>query len=478
LHQSQLNLTTHVCARRCAFVVDDIIRSPAAINAVDHNGDTALHRAVYRGQLNKVKLFLKKGANADQRNNCGNTALLTAALTLQTKILDFLINDLQPDLDHRADLYSLMAASFVDWAGDRRKAMSLWLKAAGIRATVPALLPPNHAVYGERREVFFAGPLGIIAANNEAIDIQAMLVYERVLGRDHPATVFGVLSVSACYSPWNYQRFIDISAYGFQLRRNVPSALLFADEDNYISTLVMVCEAFLRKYDHDRRSDIITDFSARFDEVRQVLEMTVAEAKEFVCLAGVTTTSVVELMKAIVYLVDMASLLATTSVEKKSTSQLIRLLVLADLKTTDGRSLLHLAADPDTTSIGFDRVSVPVNSRAVQALLDGGFAVNATDNEGNTAMHVAVMARVKAVTDGDLLTVSMMEVVVDELLKGGAAIDMANCRRQTVLQHLPPNICVLKYVSLQCLAARAIRRHEIPYHKIVPEVVERFIDLH
>jgi len=47
--------------------------------------------------------------------------------------------------------------------------------------------------------------------------------------------------------------------------------------------------------------------------------------------------------------------------------------------------------------------------------------------------------------------------VVDVLLDHGAHIDIANAKRAVAFDKLPANVNVFNHVSLQCLAARAIR---------------------
>jgi hypothetical protein len=57
-------------------------------------------------------------------------------------------------------------------------------------------------------------------------------------------------------------------------------------------------------------------------------------------------------------------------------------------------------------------------------------------------------------------------------------VDLANRRGETVLPHLPPSTCLVNLVSLRCLTAKAILRHGVHYHGVLPPSVTKFVDMH
>lgn len=70
------------------------------------------------------------------------------------------------------------------------------------------------------------------------------------------------------------------------------------------------------------------------------------------------------------------------------------------------------------------------------------------------------------------------------LVKAGAHFDATNAQRKTAYELLDeqssghPALAPLNYVTLQCLAARAIEKHRLPYRGLISEEMEAFIELH
>jgi len=68
--------------------------------------------------------------------------------------------------------------------------------------------------------------------------------------------------------------------------------------------------------------------------------------------------------------------------------------------------------------------------------------------------------------------------VIDLLLHHGAHVDIANAKRETASSALPPTVNILNHLSLKCLAAHAIRTHQLPYRGIIPATLADFVDMH
>lgn len=70
------------------------------------------------------------------------------------------------------------------------------------------------------------------------------------------------------------------------------------------------------------------------------------------------------------------------------------------------------------------------------------------------------------------------------LMKAGAHFDATNAQKKTAYELLDeqssghPALYPLNYVTLQCLAARAIEKHRLPYRGLISEEMEAFIELH
>lgn len=71
--------------------------------------------------------------------------------------------------------------------------------------------------------------------------------------------------------------------------------------------------------------------------------------------------------------------------------------------------------------------------------------------------------------------------MVELLLENGGHLDQPNykgeCPKSLLLQN-QTGLCLLKYVSLKCLAATAVIRHNVPFKGNVPATLETFLAFH
>ena len=155
-----------------------------------------------------------------------------------------------------------------------------------------------------------------------------------------------------------------------------------------------------------------------------------------------------------------------------SVQQLVQALVKTGACTSDGRTLLHIAVDPASSSVADELYSELPSSAVVESLLMAGAVVNAVDSGKNTALHTAVLNRPETSRVGVWLE------VIHLLLHHGAHVDMANAKREIASDMLPRSVNILNHVSLKCLAAHAIRMHQISYRGMIPTTLADFVDIH
>lgn len=70
---------------------------------------------------------------------------------------------------------------------------------------------------------------------------------------------------------------------------------------------------------------------------------------------------------------------------------------------------------------------------------------------------------------------------VETLLERGAHLDMADKRRNTILDRLPRvpvHVPPLAHTNLQCLCARTIRQQRIPFADLLPRHLALFVQMH
>ena len=452
----------------CQFLIEQ----GASVNAVDNSGNLALHYAIREGRFDAVRLLLKHGSDTSVCNDFGDDALQTAALRGHADILEYLVQELKPTAQRRADAYSLIGANSIDEKHDADQALTFWIKSANIR--MEELFPgPTEGVslgrnpaYNHAVEAHDVDSLAAIAGDVDAMYMQALVVRERILGPDHKDTIFGLMYRGAVYADLHaYQRCIDLWKYAFWLRRSAPRSSLLAHE--YLFTLQALCKLFWEIFDEDAAN-------VRFVDISDVLGMTVAEINETVSVttANVCPAEQTILLQLSVHLVHLSCCLMSTDAEASSIRQLVRALVHTRFCTSDGRTLLHLAVDPASSSVADELYSDLPSSAVVECLLTAGAAVNEVDSAGNTPLHVAVFNRPETTRMGVWLE------VIDLLLHHGAHVDIANAKRETASSALPPTVNILNHLSLKCLAAHAIRTHQLPYRGIIPATLADFVDMH
>jgi len=452
----------------CQFLIEQ----GAAVNAVDNSGNLALHYAIREGRVDAVRLLLKHGSDTSVCNDFGDDAIQTAALRGHANILEYLIQELKPTAQRRADAYSLIGANFVDEKHDADQALNYWMKSANIRADE---LPPDQAdgsslgpnpAYNNTVEARDVDSLAGVSGNVDAMYMLALVVRERILGPNHKDTIFGLMYRGAVYADLHaYQRCIDLWKYAFWLRRTAPRSSMLAHE--YLFTLQALCKLFWEIFDEDSAN-------VRFEDVSDVLGMTVAEINEMMTAVTpkVCPTEQTILLQLAIHLVHLSCRLMRSDAELSSVRQLVHTLVETRPRTSDGRTLLHIAVDPASSSVADELYSDLPSTAVVECLLTAGAVVNEVDSEGNTPLHVAVFNRPEASR-----RVVWLEVI-DLLLHCGAHIDVANANREIPSDVLPSSVNILNHVSLRCLAAHAIRTYQLPYHGIIPTTLADFVDMH
>ena len=138
-------------------------------------------------------------------------------------------------------------------------------------------------------------------------------------------------------------------------------------------------------------------------------------------------------------------------------------------------TLLHLASCAHTYSLGRYPVASFPNIEVTSVLLHCGFDPNARDCDGRTPAHLT--ADIAKHSSGK----SIFEII-NRLLQDGAHVDQVDNNGDTVLDLLgPKSIAEVNYVkhqSLQCLAARVLRRSGVEVGHVLPPDLLRFVQVH
>ena len=302
-----------------SFLLDECA---ADVNAVDRFGYTVLHIAVSSGHLPVVRLLIEHGGDPSICNRYGDDVLQFAALFARkpdADVLEYLIEEVEPSAQRRADLYALVAAAFVLGKEDEDHALPFWIKSFNVQmaeqtedSVKVGAETPNLACITpvEGRDV------ASLAGNTDAMLMQSLAVRERILGPDRYETQKALYTCAwHYYMQDTYQRCVDLSKHAL---RKYPCNIWYR----------------LRRY--------IADEYVRLVDVLDMLEILAARMTS--AADDVSTTAKPDVLHFSIDLVYLACRLMTTEAEKSSVQHVVRALVQTRCRTEDGhRTLLHLA---------------------------------------------------------------------------------------------------------------------------------------
>ena len=167
-----------------------------------------------------------------------------------------------------------------------------------------------------------------------------------------------------------------------------------------------------------------------------------------------------------------------TEAHWKALSAVVRQLLqlsanIPDLKFNIECEMLKIAVyggQSTLSTLYFFQEELYPNTKILEFLLVCGANVNVLDCRRDSPLHFALDCQKPS---GD---------IVKMLLSHGAHIDTCNRYGQSPYQYLmrQPQLAIhpFPYLTLKCLAARAIMNFHIPYRDQIPKVLEVFVPLH
>ncbi|XP_061578254.1 protein fem-1 homolog B [Cololabis saira] len=485
-HNADISITNkfnNTCLMIAAYkghtdVVKFLLEQGADPNAKAHCGATALHFAAEAGHLEIVKELMSRQA-AIVMNGHSMTPLKVAAESCKADVVELLLAHADCDLRSRIESLELLGASF---ANDRenydvQKTYHYLHMAMTERYRDPdsvvrkELLPPIEA-YGGRSECLTLQQLEAIRVDRDALHMEGLMIRERILGSDNIDVSHPIIYRGAVYADnMEFEQCIKLWLHALRLRqkgnRNTHKDLLrFAQVFSQMVHLKELVPAAA---------------------VEQVLGCSVLEIER--SMARVEAAAELELPQALdnfesniftfLYLGCISTKTTCIEEERARINKHIYDLIQQDPRSRDGASLLHLAISSSTPVDDFhtnDVCSFP-NAQVTKLLLDCGAPVNAVDHEGNTPLHVIVQYNRPI---SDFLT---LHAIIISLVEAGAHTDMTNKQKKTPLDKSTTGVSeiLLKTqmkMSLKCLAARAVRQHQITYRNQIPKTLEEFVEFH
>ncbi|CAN9499025.1 unnamed protein product [Ophioblennius macclurei] len=485
-HRADISITNkfnNTCLMIAAYkghvdVVKFLLEQGAFPNAKAHCGATALHFAAEAGHLDIVKELMHCQA-AMVVNGHGMTPLKVAAESCKADVVELLLAHADCDPHSCIEALELLGASF---ANDRENYdiqktyhylhMAMVERYRNPDGVILKDLLPTIEAYGGRSECQTLQDLEAIRVDRDALHMEGLMIRERILGSDNIDVSHPIIYRGAVYADnMEFEQCIKLWLHALHLRqkgnRNTHKDLL---------RFAQVFSQMVHLKEH---------VSAH--AVEQVLGCSVLEIQR--SMARVDATGESELPQALdnyesniftfLYLACISTKTTCGDKERASINKHVYDLIQLDPRSREGSSLLHLAISSTTPVDDFhtnDVCSFP-NAQVTKLLLDCGAQVNAVDHEGNTPLHVIVQYNRPI---SDFLT---LHAIIINLVEAGAHTDMTNKQKKTPLDKSTTGVSeiLLKTqmkMSLKCLAARAVRQHQITYRNQIPKTLEEFVEFH
>ena len=419
------NRTPLMVASSCGGVdqITFLIKRGANVHLQDKNGDTALHHAA-RNMNNSLEIVCAlTAAGASQMcNNQGLTPLLVASSTGNNAAVEELLKNQEVTKEQRIDALELLGATMVsrwdfsDPYDILRQAFSYLMRGMEERfadALHPLLKQPMKPIdaYQNRQESQSLEELVEIGESRNTLTMESLIIIERVLGENNSELLNHIRSAARYFENNDHSTCIGLYKHAFKTAQICNQS---AVEDIYSLTAHLnICYENKLLSDQQNQAYVIELLEAIIYEYERISNLSKRKKKGKFFQADLDT-----LLMCSVEAVSLISSSHHFEVDKASTVLVLtRRLCALNPRDLQGCSLLHEA-------IKRCQQNSPL---LVKNLLHGGLNVNATDHQGNTPLHVAVL--LNPCHDMIHLVTNLCEI----LLNGGAHQDFVNHDGKTAM---------------------------------------------
>ncbi|NWQ83318.1 FEM1A protein, partial [Columbina picui] len=436
-------------------------------------GAPPLWAASAAGHLRVVRSLLDHGASVNQTTLTNSTPLRAACFDGHLDIVRYLVGERGADLEAAVEALELLGATFVDKKRDLLGAHKYWRRAMELRCEGGQYLPkpePRQLVlaYDYSREVSSLEELEALITDPDEMRMQALLIRERILGPSHPDTSYYIRYRGAVYADsGNFERCINLWKYALDMQQGNLEPLSPMTASSFLS----FAELFSYVLQDRSKGTLATHLG--FSDLMGVLSKGVREVERALVHGKdpvVDSAQFTKTLAIILHLVFLLEKVECTPEQEHQKRQTIYRLLKCSPRAKNGFTPLHMAVDKDTTTVGRYPVGKFPSLHVVNLLLECGADPDSRDYDNNTPLHVAAR--------------NNCPLIMSALMEAGAHMDATNAFKQTAYELLDEKLLTksmmqpFNYITLQCLAARALDKHKIPYKGFIPEELEAFIELH
>ena len=419
------NRTPLMVASSCGGVdqITFLIKRGANVHLQDKNGDTALHHAAHNMNNSLEIVCALTAAGASQMcNNQGLTPLLVASSTGNNAAVEELLKNQEVTKEQRIDALELLGATMVsrwdfsDPYDILRQAFSYLMRGMEERfadALHPLLKQPMKPIdaYQNRQESQSREELVEIDNSRNALKMESLIIIERVLGENNSELLNHIREAARYFKNNDLSTCIGLYKHAFKTAQICNQS---AVEDIYSLTAHLnICYENKLLSDQQNQAYVIELLEAIIYEYERISNLSKRKKKGKFFQADLDT-----LLMCSVEAVSLISSSHHFEVDKASTVLVLtRRLCALNPRDLQGCSLLHEA-------IKRCQQNSPL---LVKNLLHGGLNVNATDHQGNTPLHVAVLSNPWR------KMIHLVTNLCEILLNGGAHQDFVNHDGKTAM---------------------------------------------
>ena len=474
-------------------MVTILIEIGADVDLQDKNGDTALHYAVRPYDQSWKYTFRTKddpddpcevvnalltGGAAQLCNNQQFTPLLLASKEGMDLMVDKLIKIPEYTKEQRIDALELLGATLVTNDLYDFEDIGFFYIMRGMKERFqdpshPLLKQPMEPIeaYDNRKESQTLEELMGNAGNAVAIIMESLIIRERILGTDN-SELLGQIRHVADYFKYrdSYKhKCIGLYRHAMKIAQHCNQSVT-SDLNNLTSVL------------YERGWWNVPPRQKDF--VFELLEQTVLEYEKQLKLGNNWTLP--SLFTSLIQLVQIIAKFKCLEESKTShVSVLLQKLFHLNPRDGSGNTLLHKAVEFIKRSkprFAFEfRTPRPLYKfpciSTVKLLLNAGINVDASNNNGDTPLHKAVMYKPSS------KNIHRLTNMLEALLDGGAHHDYVNNAGKTAMDIAQTDearniLSERKKLELKCISARAVKKFGLPYLEMVPKILEKFISMH
>ncbi|CAD6202991.1 GSCOCG00012656001-RA-CDS [Cotesia congregata] len=486
------------CYRGHVRIAKFLLALKADTNRKSVKGNTALHDCAESGSLEILKILVEHGARMDV-DSYGMTPLLAAAVAGHLHIVEHLIGIPQlVSRKEKIDALELLGATYVDKKRDMIGALECWKRAMTERYHSEGKViekpprPPGVGAYDYAEEIADAEGLDELLADPDEMRMQALVIRERILGPAHPDTSYYIRYRGAVYADsGKFERCIELWNYALDMQQSMLEPLNTMTQSSLFSFIelfsFMVGEEGRqtprgRRIPSVERHELMRVFKKAVIRFFYCTFLNIEDFKDISSIFGCSLNvyfflqvlevklgkqmldklpscdrDLTNLNRILVITLHLACLLTREMPDVNSDDYIalhkaIYELVRVNARDKGGKDVLQMIHNVDETIAGRYPACKLTSPQLTMALLKAGADPTCKDNDGNTALHLTAISYPWRT---DLATI---------LLCGGAHLDTVNNDGHTYESLLDDKIRFMtlnpiKYTTLMCLAARAIRKN-------------------